>query len=189
MPRYEREHKWLSLLLDCYSVIDFSVQNAIEQSEKTIACYKGCTSCCYHAIYLSTIEAIGIKFYFQSILDQQYRLFIIKNLNEHKSICIFNVENCCAVYKMRPITCRRYIVCSSSCKENEDPTITRPSDVLEPSRELLYHAIKITLPFYKSLNIHIQDNEHIFDFYKRSNVLLSSVYKNIINPQQQVIQC
>ena len=181
MSRYERSNMWLSLLLDCYAMIDFSVSKSIEQSEKKVACYKGCSVCCYQVIPLSTIECMGIKFYVQNILNQRFRSFLIKKFNEHKSICLFNIDDCCIVYSLRPIACRRYIVCSKPCEINEDPIVTRSSDVLESSREHLYCAIEMTLAFYKHQNIHLQDGEHIFDFYKRQNVKLSSVYESIIN--------
>jgi hypothetical protein len=181
MPRHERHRPWLSLLLDCYSIIDFSVEESIIQSEKNVACHKGCSECCHQIIPLSTIESAGIKFYVQTILTEKSRLSIIKKFNEHRQICLFNVNNCCIVYPLRPIACRRYIVTSQCCLYNEDPTITRQNDVLKPSREYLYRAIETTLPFYQSQNICIQNNEHIFEFYKRNNVKLSSIYNAILN--------
>lgn len=181
LPHYERNHTWLSLLLDCYSIIDFSVEYCISKSEKKVSCHKGCSICCHQTIPLSTLESMGIKFYVQEILSEADRLLIVNNFNKDKSICLFNIDNCCIVYKMRPISCRRYIITSKCCHFDEDPTTTRPNDILEPSREYLYRAISLTLPFYKSQSIYLRDNENIFDFYKRQNIILSSIYKNILN--------
>lgn len=177
---YENIHSWLSLLLDSYAVVDFSVFTAIENSNKKIVCSKGCSACCYQVIPLSTIESIGIKFYIQNILHQEYRHYVLENFYNNKQICIFNIDDSCAIYPLRPIACRRYLICSKRCNINEDPTITRPTDIITPSREYLYRAIEMTLPFYKSQNIHIMDNEHIFNFYKRNNVKLSSIYEKLI---------
>jgi hypothetical protein len=176
MPRYEHIHPWLSLLLDCYAVIDYSVDKQIFQSEKIIACHKGCSYCCYQTIPLSTIESLGIKFYISTILSEKFRQLLINKFNKKQNICLFNVDNCCIVYQLRPIACRRYIITSQCCQLNEDPTITRQDDVLYPSREYLYNAIEKIIPFYHFQNIHFLDNEHIFDFYKRQNVKLSSIY-------------
>jgi hypothetical protein len=180
MSQYEDIHPWISSLLDCYAIIDFSVSKIIEQSNKNIVCYKGCSECCRQTIPLSTIEVIGLRFYVNTILNKESHSLLIKKFNEHKQICLFNVDDCCFVYPFRPIACRRYIVSSKCCEINEDPTMTRPNDVLIPSRELLHNAITHTLPFYHSQNMCI-DNEHIFDFYKRNNVKLSSVYDKILN--------
>jgi hypothetical protein len=181
MSHYERCHTWLSLLLDCYAIIDYSVHKSISQSDKKIVCHKGCSVCCYQTIPLSIIESIGIKFYVQTILTEESRLLLVKKFDEYNKICLFIVDDSCIIYPLRPISCRRYIVTSQCCSLNEDPTTTRPNDVLEPSREFLYQSIKITLPFYESQNIHLLENEHIFDFYKRQNVKLSSIYDKILN--------
>jgi hypothetical protein len=181
MPDHERRHMWLSLLLDCYAIIDYSVHESISQSDKKVVCHKGCSVCCYQTIPLSTIESIGIKFYVQTIPTEESRLLLDKKINKYNKICLFNAKDSCLIYPLRPIACRRYIITSQCCSLNEDPTITRANDVLEPSREYLHQAIKITLPFYESQNIHLLENEHIFDFYKRQNVKLSSIYDKILN--------
>jgi hypothetical protein len=181
MSQYERRHPWLPLLLDCYALIDLSVAEISKQSGKKIACRKGCSVCCYHVIPLSVIECLGIKFYIQNILKKDIRLLLLKKIHENKSICLFNMDGCCSVYPLRPIACRRYVVAGKCCEMDEDPTVTRPGDVLEPAREYLCHAVEMTLRFYESQNIHIQENEHIFEFYKRQNVKLSSVYESILS--------
>jgi hypothetical protein len=181
MPHYERLHPWLSLLLDCYAIIDLSVADIIKSSNKNIVCSKGCYFCCYQTIPLSTIEVMGIRFYINHILNKESRSFLIKIFTEKIEICLFNIDGCCTVYPFRPIACRRYIISQKCCQMNEDPTINRQDDVLMPSRELLYSAIARTIPFYDSQNIFKLDNEHIFDFYKRNNVKLSSVYDTILN--------
>ncbi|MDR2892185.1 MAG: YkgJ family cysteine cluster protein [Deltaproteobacteria bacterium] len=183
LPRDERKHSWLPLLLDCYALIDFSVAQAIEQaekSEKKLACHKGCAACCSQVIPLSTLECLGIKFYVQNILDPQHQAALHEKLNGPLATCLFNFAGCCAVYPLRPIACRRYLVCSRPCAKGEVPAVTRPADSLEPSREYLQQAIELTLPFYKEQNIPFKDNERGFEFYKRQNVQLSSAYANII---------
>jgi hypothetical protein len=181
MPRYEQNYQWLHLLLDCYAVIDLSVAESIAQSKKKPACYKGCSVCCRQKIPLSVIESVGIKFYVDNILTKHKYLQIVKNFDQHNQLCLFNIDNCCIVYPMRPIACRRYIVTSQCCSFDEDPLLSRPGDVLEPSRDYLYQAVKLTLPFYNSQGIPFESNEHIFSFYKKQNVVLSSIYSKILN--------
>ena len=181
IPEHERRHPWLSLLLDCYARIDYSVQQAISESNKKLACHKGCNSlCCCHTIPLSTFEVLGITFYTKTILDKKIHELLINKITKKNKMCLFNVDNCCTIYPLRSIACRRYIIASQCCTANEDPLATRRNDVLEPSREYLYRAIEVTLPFYLSQNIHPHAGEHIFNFYKRQNVVLSSVYDKIL---------
>jgi hypothetical protein len=181
MPHYEQKHPWLPLLLDCYAVIDFSVAASISQSKKAPACYKGCSVCCRQKIPLSVIESLGIKFYVDNILHKHEYSQLIKNFNKSDRLCIFTIDNCCSVYPMRPIACRRYIITSQCCSFNEDALISRPDDVLEPSRDYLYQAIELTLPFYNYQSIHTGNSEDIFNFYKKQCVILSSIYSNILN--------
>ena len=180
LPRYEHRQSWLPLLLDCYAVIDFSVAEKIKRSEKTVACRKGCSTCCEQIIPLSTLECLGLKFYVQNLLPQKYRGLLLKKFQTRQSMCLFNMAGSCIVYPFRPIACRRYIVCSQACRINEDPMTTRPEDVLLPEREFLYKAIAITLPFYAAQNLYPQENEPVFDFYKRQTVKLAEIYAEII---------
>jgi hypothetical protein len=181
MSRYERLHPWLTLLLDCYAVIDYSVAEAVARSEKKTACRKGCSACCGQIIPVSIIEASGIKFYIHNILRPQSRLLLAGKSGEHRSACLFNIGNCCTVYPMRPISCRRYIILSQPCSLNEEPLLSRPDDVPEPSREYLYRAVALTLPFYHALGIRRHGDEHVFDFYKRYNVALASIADSLLH--------
>lgn len=198
MKEHEYAHPWLSLLLDCYAVIDFSVAEAIRHAEKKPACHEGCISCCYHLIPLSTLECFGLKWYVRSMLNREQQTMLRRKLQERKKVlqaekvspfeqalkkaelCLFNVNGACLVYALRPIACRRYLVCSKACEIGEDATASRADDVLKPAREYLYMAIRRTLPFYEALNIPCPDRKHLFAFYKQQNVLLSSFYDNIL---------
>jgi hypothetical protein len=181
IPRYEQNHPWLHLLLDCYAVIDFSTAASISQSKKIPACYKGCSFCCNQNIPISIIESVGIKFYIDNILHKPTYSQLINNFNEHNKACLFNIDNCCIIYPMRPISCRRYIITSQCCSFNEDPFLSRPDDVLEPSRDYLYQAVEITLPFYNLQGIYIDNSEDVFNFYKKQSIILSSIYDILLN--------
>lgn len=186
LQQYEDTIPWLPLLLDCYAVIDFSVAEAVRHAKKKPACHEGCISCCYHLIPLSTLECFGLKLYVHSMLNKEQQAILRekseqrKKLHEKNELCLFNVNGSCLVYPLRPIACRRYLVSSKPCAAGEDATITRSGDMLKPAREYLYMAIVRTLPFYETLNISRLENEPVFAFYNRQNVLLSSLYEKIL---------
>lgn len=183
LPRHERRHPWLALLLDCYAIIDFSVAEAIRNSAKKVACRNGCSACCHQPIPISVLEALGTRFHVQEFLTPEQHSQIQENSKRGDSLCKFNNpnDNSCIVYSLRPIACRRYIVLSKPCELHENPVITRQNDVLIPSREYLYRSITVTLPFYKSQKIQPKKHEHVFDFYKRHNTTLLSAYTSIIS--------
>lgn len=192
MKEHEQATPWLSLLFDCYAIIDLSVAKAIKKSGKTPACHEGCTPCCHHIIPLSTLECLGLKWYVQTILDKETQALLRKkmqnrtngqeaeNLLKHGNLCLFNVNGSCVVYPVRPIACRRYLVAAKACELGEDVLTARPQDMINPVREYFYAAISRTLPFYEALKVPYQRNESPFDFYKRQNVILSEVYAKIV---------
>lgn len=179
MHRFEHIHTWSASLLDCYAIIDHSVSKAIRESEKQLACHEGCAICCYQPIPLSILECLGIKYYVQNMLDKKIREILLRKTKENNQLCLFNIEGSCVIYPLRPIACRRYLVCSHPCRIGEDPTVTRKDDMLIPSRVSLYQAIAMTLPFYGLQNKN-HDQENIIKFYMKKNVILSSVYHNIV---------
>ena len=63
--------------------------------------------------------------------------------------CPFLHEHRCAVYPVRPMACRRFIVYETPCAKNEDPTRTRPHQVLQPGQDFLQAALRHTLPWYR----------------------------------------
>lgn len=62
--------------------------------------------------------------------------------------CPFLAENICRIYPLRPLACRRYLVLGPACAPGEDPTRTRPGDLLRPDPDLLSAALMRTLPWY-----------------------------------------
>ena len=58
-------------------------------------------------------------------------------------------EGRCAVYPVRPMACRRFVVYEASCAKGEDPASTRPHQVLQPGQDFLQAALRHTLPWYR----------------------------------------
>ena len=180
LARYERVHRWLPMLLDCYALVDYSVNRAVSLSDRKLSCRKGCSSCCAHAIPLSTLEAVGVSFYIHELLPPDIRAGLVRRLRTGVDTCLFNIDDVCVIYPMRPIACRRYLVTSRCCAPGENAALSRPEDILEPSREYLYAAVEMTLPFYPDGKHLPPDGKKAFEFYKKQNVLLSSVYATIL---------
>lgn len=154
-PDDEASHLWLSILLDAYYIIDAGIAEAIEiqgSSTKKPACSKGCSNCCevLRSIPVYPLELVGISWYVTEKLSGQVRETLknqLRNYNE-ESRCPFLVNNICAAYNLRPISCRQFVVFGSPCHKGEDPYYTRKNDVLMPIKKYLDDAIFIMLPFY-----------------------------------------
>ena len=67
---------------------------------------------------------------------------------QRQAPCPFLVDGACAVYPMRPLACREYIVFNQPCRLGERPEQTRPLDVLPLARTAQLQAFTVLLPFY-----------------------------------------
>ena len=179
MTRYEQRHRWLSLLLDCYALIDLSVWQAVDTASDVLACREGCTACCRHTIPLSTLEALGLRFYVHTLLDAALYQDLRRNISRQGSLCCFNHQGSCTVYALRPIACRRYLVTGTACAEDESPLDSRPHAVLHPSRDVLRRAVALTLPFYRTIGLKPESGEDVLSFYLRKNMPLTSLNERI----------
>lgn len=127
-----------------------------------------------------------MKWYVQTKLTKENQAVLREKLQKRKNgqyndtLCLFNSKGSCMVYPVRPIACRRYLVSAKACEIGEDISMTRPNDIIKPAREYLYAAVSRTLPFYTAINIPRQQQEDIFSFYKRQNVILAEIYDKIV---------
>ena len=71
--------------------------------------------------------------------------------------CIFLRGGRCSIYPVRPFACRRYLVFNRVCFIGEDPTVTRPQDMLNPPQKILFDALCLTRPVYESLGLPIPE--------------------------------
>ncbi len=154
-PEDEKLHKWLSLLLNAYAIMDEGVLKDIQKAQragKKIACHRGCSNCCntHRDIPLYPIEIVGIYWYVMEKVKEPLRSQIKVALIKHSKgeSCPFMINNVCSIYPMRPLACRQFNVFGKPCKEGEDPFYTRPEDVLKPSENYLGKALYETTPFY-----------------------------------------
>jgi hypothetical protein len=185
-PQYERQHAWFSMLLDCLALVDASVAEAVSAFAGQPACKLGCDICCYQYIPVTPLELAGLKLYIEKeIPPALLRILAEKNVNAETSpnsqaACRFLFRKSCAVYPVRPIACRRYVVFNKCCVLGENPVDTRPADVLKPSRTLLNQALGLTLPYYAALGESTPEPGQAFAFCAKRTIALASFSHKIL---------
>lgn len=157
--RLERALPGMDLLLDAFAVVDCGVAQAIAHRGQTPACGPNCCQCCIQPIPATPLEILGLRIFMQLELAQAYesevRQALVAGFAKFRgdaqnwgAACPFLHEGRCAVYPVRPMACRRFIVFEAPCAKGEDPTTTRPHQVLQPGQDFLQAALRHTLPWY-----------------------------------------
>ncbi|EKO37623.1 MAG: putative Fe-S oxidoreductase [Solidesulfovibrio magneticus str. Maddingley MBC34] len=140
---------WLTALIEAGSIIDQGVDRAVALSGRVPACRAGCHACCSQPIPVSTIETQGLRWFALSHLNGDLARKVGEALTmQRQAPCPFLVDGACAVYPMRPLACREYIVFNQPCRLGERPEQTRPLDVLPLARTAQLQAFTVLLPFY-----------------------------------------
>ena len=144
-----RHLPWLTSLLEACSILDRGVARAVAASGRVPSCRAGCHSCCSQPIPISTIEALGLRWFAVSHLYGETALAVGRALMAgRQESCPFLVKGACAVYPLRPLACREYVVLGAACLAGEQPDVTRPHDVLPLPRTAQLQAFSVLLPFY-----------------------------------------
>ena len=157
--RFERALPGMGLLLDAFAVVDCGVAQAIVHRGQTPACGPNCYQCCIQPIPATPLEILGLRIFMQQELapeiQPEVRQGLIAGFAPFRgdgqalgAACPFLYEGRCAVYPVRPLACRRFIVYATPCAKGEDPTTTRPQQVLQPGQDSLQAALRHTLPWY-----------------------------------------
>lgn len=159
-PGEESKFPWLSMLLDGYALIDEGVAKAIHEREEergaTLACRKGCDSCCrtHTDIPLYPLELVGIYWYSTEKMAKPLREILRIQLKVHCAgdPCPFLIHGSCSIHAIRPVACRQFNVFNKPCEAGEDPYFTRREDVLTPIQEYTDLAFSVMLPYYGITN-------------------------------------
>lgn len=157
--RFERALPGMGLLLDAFAVVDCGVAQAIAHRGQTPACGPNCYQCCMQPIPATPLEILGLRIFMQQELapeiQPEVRQGLIAGFAPFRgdgqalgAACPFLYEGRCAVYPVRPLACRRFIVYAAPCAKGEDPTTIRPQQVLQPGQDSLQAALRHTLPWY-----------------------------------------
>lgn len=152
----EARFRWLPLLLEAYALIDEGVSVSVGEQRDMRgaepACREGCDNCCRNLndIPVYPLELVGIWWYSTEKVSGPVRETLKGRLSAHKSgePCPFLIDNSCAVYPLRPVSCRQFTVFGSRCAEGEDPYYARRGDVLIPDEDYTNRAFFAMLPFY-----------------------------------------
>ena len=155
-PEDEARLTWLSMLLDAYFECDKSVFQSIEQEiskkGRTLACTRGCSSCCktHVTIPVYPLELLGLYWFILEKTKETHQEMIIRQLMDFEpgKGCPFMVEGVCGVHPMRPMACRFFNVFNTPCKEGEDPYYTRRQDVMTPDEKQKTKALSLMLPHH-----------------------------------------
>ena len=160
-------------MLDAFAVVDASIAQALAAAAPArAACRAGCVACCRQAVIpITPLERETLRFWVKEKLTPSLKGRVNKALVHSSTVavpdCPFLIAGACAVYPVRPIACRRFMVLGSSCGPEEDCLQTRPHDVLQPSREALYTALARTAPFYERVGLLAQGQSPDFAFFTR----------------------
>lgn len=140
---HEIRYAWLPILLDSYAICDYEIQLDVKKGMHTrgqsIACHKGCFSCCTRQeIMLNLIEFMGISWFYSEICDAETKKRIRPQLlTYNRNIeCPFLMGNVCSIYPLRPLVCRGFFVYGKPCGLDEDVAVKRPEDIHPPNRKI-----------------------------------------------------
>ncbi len=182
-PEAETKYGWLGMLLDAYFIVDGGIREEIKREEgkrggPKVACKKGCSGCCYkQEVPLSEIETLGISWYSCEQLVGELRNNVKQQLLFHHRAgaqCPFLVCDSCAIYPVRPLACRMFIVIGEASSNGEDPFTSRWHDMLHLSPSVARKAMEKILPFWNFCSQAEKDAAIESDFVvKESNKVMS----------------
>ncbi len=159
-PRYpedEAKYPWLRRLLEAYHISDDGTRTLVEAESKRrnepVACQKGCYACCIRESYpVSPLELFGISWYVNERLDEAARAAVLHRMATFAppASCPLLDGGVCAIYPMRPLSCRTFYRFGEPCRGETTETTQQDADWLKSSehRDLARRVSLEMLPFY-----------------------------------------
>lgn len=148
---------WLAPLMEAYAVMDAGMAEAVALAARpdpatglgrAPACAKGCDRCCRdHVIPVTPPEVLGLGWYAAEKLEGPVREAVARAMERPGAggACPFLYQGACAVYPVRPLACREYVVLGAPCALGEDAAASRLADVVRPPRGALREALRLAL--------------------------------------------
>lgn len=172
---------WLKPLIKAYEIINKGVSEGLSLRKKhgsVPACQKGCSHCCEtQPIPLTSFEVAGLAWYLIEHTHGLKRLRLAENLMnvDPSKGCPMVLDNACAVYPMRPIACRQYVIFGKSCGIHEEPLDTRPNEVFHPSIQVAHEAFGHLLPYYNIAGREARDKALKEHFIQNKALLIQGI--------------
>ena len=168
-PEDAARHPWLVSLLRGYLLLRDCLAADLAKDGREPVCDRGCDLCCHQPIPVTPPEVVGI-----ALLLKRH------GYPERRSLpppgaCVFLEHGACSIYPLRPVACRRYLVFGRRCAPGEDPTSSRPGDVLRPSKHALLHALRASAAYYAHLGLIPRGVEPDMRFFQSRTILLHEV--------------
>ncbi len=153
-------YHWLPTLGKIYALVDQAV--AVSRAKAAAlpgpgtACAEGCAHCCRQAIPVSTPEIAGAMWYLAQRAPGTVRLHLREALlagngatsSEGNLVCPFLMGSTCAVYPMRFMACRQFMIFGKPCAAGENVWDTRRRDLLVPSLPHKMQAFALMASLY-----------------------------------------
>lgn len=142
---------WLPSLYKAQAAMDSGVRLAVRgESQLRLsapACAPGCSGCCSSRSPLaSAVEIAGAILHLSRDGALCAKTVLDRVLAPGSGGCPFLEGGLCSVYPMRPLSCRQLVVFGRACHAGEDPSRTRPGEVLTPLQGHALRAYSIILP-------------------------------------------
>lgn len=150
----EDRQSWLMALLDAYALIDGGVaavtEDRVRAGQGSTACREGCHFCCIQPIPVTPLEVEGVFWFLQRKASADIRRAMAARLGAYRPgpECPMLLDGRCAVHPLRPVICRDFNIFSEPCRKGEDPSRTRPGDLLTPMPRVVAEAYGLMLPYY-----------------------------------------
>ncbi len=159
-PRYpedEAKYPWLKRLLEAYHISDEGTKTLVEAESRRrneqVACHKGCYACCVRESYpVSPLELLGISWYAAEKLDEAVRTVVLHQMTTFAppASCPLLSGEVCAVYPMRPLSCRTFYRFGKPCRGRAtEPTQQDAQWMKDGEHKDLARRVSLKiLPFY-----------------------------------------
>lgn len=152
-------YHWLPTLGKIYALVDQAVAVSRVQAAALpgpgTACAQGCAHCCRQAIPASTPEIAGAMWFLAQRAPGAVRKHMRETLlagrnddSESDTVCPFLLGSTCAVYPMRFMACRQFMIFGQPCAAGENVWETRSRDLLIPSLPHKLQAFALLASLY-----------------------------------------